>query len=128
MLQRRAPIIGGMTLLAAVIGEWSGVPVRILDVSAIAIGSLALALWAVRGLPLQHKSKEELGFTRNRDWFAYELTGKGSPRGFNLLGFLGIATVLLTGFQSLAFAGFALIVAWGIVSMRYPNDLNAADS
>jgi hypothetical protein len=67
-----------------------------------------------------------LGFPALKDRVAYELAGKGTPRGYYLLGFFGFLTVMLTGFETpygmLAFAGFALGVVWSIVNARYPSD------
>ena len=126
-LSRRAPFVVVVTLLVALVGYWTSAPDWLLTALAIAIGSLALMLWATRCLPLQFKSKEELGFTRTRDWLAYELVGKGAPRGYYILGFLGVITILFTEFQSLAFAGFALGIVWGIVNARYPADRNTSN-
>lgn len=126
VLSRQAPWIAVLALLAALLGTWTRASDAFLNTLAIIVGSLALLLWATRGLPLQFKSKEEFGFSRNRDWLAYELTGKGTPRGYYPLGFLGLATILLSGFNWLAFAGFMLGVVWGIVDCRYPAD-KAAD-
>ena len=75
------------------------------------------------------KSKEELGFTQNRHWIAYELAGKGTPPGSYVLGFFGFLTVVLTGFQSPyampAWAGLALAIVWGIANREYPTDEEA---
>jgi hypothetical protein len=126
VLSKRAPVIAILALLAALIGTWARAPAELLNALAIAVGSLALLLWATRGLPIQFKSREDLGFSRNRDWIAYALAGKGVPRGYYLLGLLGLATMLLSGFNWLAFAGFMLGVVWGIANCRYPAD-QAAD-
>jgi hypothetical protein len=122
VVSERAPVIAGLALLGALLGTWTRAPDALLNAFAIVVGSLALLLWAARRLQLQFKSKEGLGFARNRDWIAYELTGKGTPRGYYPLGALGLAAILLSGFQWLAFAGFMLVVVWGIVNCRYPAD------
>jgi hypothetical protein len=124
-LSKRAPVIVVVTLCAALVGAWVSVPVWLPNGLAIIVGSLALLLLAARGRRHQFKTPEELGFNRNRDWLAYELAGKGTPRGGYLLGFFGFLTILLTG-QSpcamLAWAGLALGVVWGIVNAEYPAD------
>ena len=111
---------------AALLGAWSGAPVWLANGLAIIVGFLALALLASRGRRNEFKSAEELGSTRSGDWIAYELAGKGSPPGFYVLGFFGILTIVLTGFQTsyamLAWAAFFLGVVWGIVNARYPAD------
>lgn len=130
VLSKRAPVIVVVTLITSLFGAWSKAPDWLFNALAIVVGSLALLLWAARGLPRQFKSKEDLGFTRNRDFVAHELAGKGTPRGSYLLGFFGFATILVSGFQTpygtLAFAGLALSVVWGIVNTRYPSDWEAS--
>jgi len=126
MLSKRAPVIVVLALCAALVGGWIDAPVWLTDDLAIIVGSLAVVLLASRGRRNQFKTAEELGFSRSRDWIAYELAGKGSPPGFYPLGFFGIVTIVLTGIQSpsskLAWAGLFLGVVWGIVNARYPAD------
>lgn len=126
MLSKRAPLIVVLTLCAALVGAWIGVPVGLINSLAIIVGSLAIMLLATRARRNQLNSKQDLGFTRFSDRIVYELAGQGSPPGFYLLGFFAIVTVFLTGFQSpysnLAWAGFFLDVAWGIANARYPAD------
>ena len=126
MLSKRAPLIVVLALCAALVGGWTGAPVWMTDDLAIVVGSLAVLLLASRGRRNQFKTAEELGFSRSRDWIAYELAGKGSPPGFYPLCFFGIVTIVLTGIQSpsskLAWAGLVLGGVWGIVNARYPAD------
>jgi hypothetical protein len=103
------------------------VAVWIANVLAAVIRCLALILLAARGrLRSLATPPKELGFPALKDRVAYELAGKGTPRGYYLLGFFGFLTVMLTGFETpygmLAFAGFALGVVWSIVNARYPSD------
>lgn len=111
---------------AALLGAWSGAPDWLANGLAILVGFLALALLASRGRRNEFKTAEELVSNRSGDWIAYELAGKGSPPGFYVLGFFGIVTIALTGFQTpyaiLAWAGFFLGVVWGVVNARYPAD------
>ena len=115
-----------ITLCAALVSAWSGVPEWLTNDLAIGVGSLAVVLLVSRGRRNQFKTAQELSSSRSRDWVAYELAGKGSPPGFYPLGFFGIVTIILTGLQSpssnLAWAGFLLGVVWGIVNARYPVD------
>jgi hypothetical protein len=124
VLSKRAPVIVVVTLCAALVGAWIDVPVWLPDGLAIIVGGLALLLLAARRRRRPFETQEESGVSR--DWIAYELAGKGTPRGSYLLGFFGFLTIMLTGFQSayamLAWAGFALGVVWGIVNADYPAD------
>jgi len=126
MLSKRAPVIAVVSFCAALLGGWTGAPVWLTDDLVIVVGSLAVLLLASRGRRNQFKTAEELGFSRSRDWIAYELAGKGSPPGFYPLCFFGVVTIVLTGIQSpsskLAWAGLFLGVVWGIVNARYPAD------
>ena len=126
MLSKRAPMIVAFTLCAALLGAWIDAPVWLANGLAIIVGILALALLASRGRRNEFKTAEELGAARSGDWIAYELAGKGSPRGSYVLGFFGIVTIVLTGFQTpyamLAWAGLFLGIVWGIVNARYPAD------
>jgi hypothetical protein len=126
MLAKRAPVIVVITLGAALVSAWSGVPEWLTNDLAIGVGSLALLLLVSRARRNEFKTAQELSSSRSRDWIAYELAGKGSPPGFYPLGFFGIVTIVLTGLQSasstLAWAGFLLGVVWGIVNARYPAD------
>jgi hypothetical protein len=126
VLAKRAPVIVVITLCAALVSAWSGVPEWLTNGLAIGVGSLAVVLLVSRGRRNQFKTAQELSSSRSRDWVAYELAGKGSPPGFYPLGFFGIVTIVLTGLQSpsstLAWAGFLLGVVWGIVNARYPVD------
>lgn len=125
-LSKRAPIIVVLTSCAALVGVWTSAPVWLANALAIIVASLAAVLLITRGRRSQLKTSEELGFTRLRDWIAYELAGKGSPPGFYLLGFFAFITIFLTGFQSTyskpAWAGFFLGVVWGIANARYPAE------
>lgn len=115
-----------LTLGAALVGGWTGGPVWLANGLAIIVASLAAVLLLARGRRNELKTPEELGFTRLRDWIAYELAGKGSPPGFYLLGFFGFITIFVTGFQSTysrpAWAGFLLGLVWGIANARYPAE------
>jgi hypothetical protein len=106
-------------------GAWTNGSASLFNALAIVVGALALVLLVTRGM--RHmRPKESLGFTRNQSLFAYELAGKGMPRGSYVLGFAGILTIFVCGFQSpygtLAFAAFALAVAWVRANVRYPAD------
>lgn len=125
-LSKRAPIIVVLTLCAALVSAWTSGPVWLANGLAIIVASLAAVLLVARGRRSELKTPEELGFTRLRDWIAYELAGTGSPPGFYLLGFFGFITIFVTGFQSTysrpAWAGFFLGVVWGIANARYPAE------
>lgn len=126
VLSKRAPLIAVLALCASLVGAWTGAPVGLINGLAIIVASLAIVLLAARARRNQFTATEELGFTRLRDRIAHELAGQGSPPGFYLLGFFGIITIFLTGFQSpysnLAWAGFFLGVVWGIATARYAAD------
>ena len=89
------------------------------------------ALAPTKGLSRIFKSKEELGFGRNRDWIAYLVFMKGRPRGFLRLSCFGFVALIVSGlnqpYGNLAFAGWFLLIAWGIANRRYPADLDTVD-
>lgn len=126
LLSKRAPLVAVLALCAALVGAWTGAPVWLVNGLAIIVASLALVLLAARARRNQFTTTQGSGFTRLRDRIAHELAGQGSPPGFYLLGFFGIVTIFLTGFQSpysnLAWAGFFLGIVWGIATARYPAD------
>lgn len=126
VLSKWAPAVVVASLLAALVGTWAVGPEWLFNALALIVGGLALLLLVARGMRGQFRPKEELGLTRTRDLIAYELVGKGMPRGSYLLGFAGLLTWLITGVQSayswLAFSGFALTVAWVKANVRYPAD------
>jgi len=128
-LSKRAPSIVVFTLCASLLGAWIEAPVWLPTTLAIVVGGLALLLFAARGRRHGLQGREELGFTRNRHWIAYELAGKGTPPGHYVLAFFGFLTIVLTGFQSSyampAWAGFALGIVWGIANRDYPADEEA---
>jgi len=122
----RAPAIIGMAIVAAVAGAWSNAPHWLFYALTIALLLLAAVVWARRGLTRQLKSKEQLGFRRNRDWFRFEFFAKGTPRGYYALAFLSWFAVVLTGlrlpYAAVAIAGMMLTVAWGEDRRRYPSE------
>lgn len=126
VLSTWAPAVVVGSLLAALLGAWTVSPEWLFNALALIVGGLALVLLVARGMREQFRPKEELGFTRTRDLIAYELAGKGMPRGSYLLGLAGFFTWIVTGVQSaygwLAFSGFALTVAWVKANVRYPAD------
>ena len=87
---------------------------------------LAAVVWARRGLARQLKSKEQLGFRRNRDRLGLEFFAKGTPRGYHVLAFVSWFGVVLTGlrfpYAAVALAGMALTIAWGEDRRRYPAE------
>jgi hypothetical protein len=124
-LSKRAPSIVVLTLCASLLGEWMEAPGWLITAIAIAVGALALLLFAARGRG-PRRSAEDSGATQSKNWIAYELEGKGTPPGSYLLCFFGFLTVVLIGFQSPyarpAWAGVALGVVWGIANREYPPD------
>ena len=125
-LSKAAPGVVVASLIASLVGTWTSGPEWLFNALALIIGGLALLLLVARGMREQFRPKEELGFTRMRDLIAYELAGKGMPRGSYALGVSAIITVFATGVQTayswLAFSGFALTVAWIKANVRYPAD------
>jgi Flp pilus assembly protein TadB len=124
---RRAPLIIGAAVVAAVAGAWWNAPHWPFYALTIALLPLALVIWGRRGLARQLKSKEQLGFRRNRHWLGFELFAKGTPRGYFALAFLSWFAVVLTGFRfpyaAVAIVGMLLTIAWGEDRRRYPSEL-----
>jgi hypothetical protein len=125
VLSKRAPAIVGATLCAALLGAWTGAPFWLTNALAVVVGILGLVLLASKRRR-QFRTEEEFGSASVRDWIAFELAGKGTPRGYYLLGFSGILTIFVSGVESpyskLAWAGLFLGVVWGIVNARHPAD------
>ena len=111
-----APTIAIAVFLVALVGAWTDASASLFNALAIVVGGLALVLLFTRGM--RHM--------KLKGWLAYELAGKGMPRGAYVLGFAGILTIFVCGLRSpygtLAFAGFALAVAWIRANVRYPAD------
>jgi hypothetical protein len=120
-LSKRAPSIVVFTLGAALVLAWVNAPLWIPTALAVAVGGLALLLFAARGGRSARRSAED-----ERNWVAWELAGKGTPPGSYLLGFFGFVTIMLTGIQSTyampAWAGLALGLVWGIANRHYPAE------
>jgi|tagenome__1003787_1003787.scaffolds.fasta_scaffold20935882_2 hypothetical protein len=122
MLSKRAPSIVVFTLCAALLAQWIEAPVWLPKLLAIAVGGLALLLFASRVRRHEFRRQDESG--TERSWFDYELAGKGTPPGYYILAFFGFVTIVLTGFQSAyampAWAAFALGIVWGLANRSYP--------
>jgi hypothetical protein len=125
-LSRRAPTIVVITLCIALVAYWLGAPRWLPYGLAVAVGSIAIVVVAARDRRGQFKAEEELDSTKNESWIAHELAGNGSPPGSYLLGFCGLVTIILTGFQGAyalpAWAGLALAAAWGVANAHHPSD------
>lgn len=114
------------TLCTALVAYWLDAPLWLPYSLALIVGSIAIVVMAARDRRGQFKPEDELGAIRNQSWIAHELAGNGSPPGSYLLGFCGLVTIILTGFQGAyalpAWAGLALAAAWGVANAHYPND------
>ena len=123
-LSKRAPSIVVLTLCAALIGTWIGVPEWLPIALAMVVGSLALLLFAAR--VRRHESEASQEDDSSQSWFQHELAGSGTPPGYYVLAFFGFLTIVLTGFQSAyampAWAGFALGIVWGLANRTYPAE------
>lgn len=123
-LSKRAPAIVMTALAVSLIGSWINGPTILANALAVVVAGLALILLASRRP--NHKSTASDEADPRRSWIAYELAGGGTPAGHYLLGFFGVVTIVLTGFDSpysmLAWAALALGVSWGIVNASYPID------
>lgn len=124
-LSRRSPIIVVVTLFTALVSYWLDAPLWLPYGLALIVGSMAIVVMATRDRREHFKPENELDPTRNESWIAHELAGNGSPRGSYLLGFFGLVTITLIGFQGAyalpAWAGLALAAAWGVANARYPS-------
>ncbi|MEO7364729.1 MAG: hypothetical protein ABIW03_00245 [Sphingomicrobium sp.] len=125
-LSERAPGIVIVTLCAALVASWISAPEWLARGAAIVVAGLAVLLLAGKKRRRPFEALGEEGSADEKGWVAYELAGKGTPPGSYLLGFFGLLTVALTGFNSayamLAWAGFALGAVWGIVNAQYPTE------
>ena len=118
------------TLCATLLIDWISAPVWIPKAFAAIIGSLAAALLVARGHRRRTSQPRDLGFENEMSWIQYELAGKGSPKGYYLLGFFCLLVMFLTGFNTdyamPAWAAAALSIAWGIANASYPVDEDEA--
>ena len=132
ILSKCAPVIAALAFATSLLGRWASAPVMPFYILAVLVGLMAVTLAMTKGLSRTFKSKEELGFGRNRDWIAYLGSMKGRPRGLLRLSCFGFAALIISGlnqpYGNLAFAGWFLLIAWGIVNSRYPADLDTVDS
>jgi len=123
-LATKAPFIVLLGLAIAAAGAWLQAQPVVFYILSVLTLFAAIALWAARGACDMIKSKEQLGFTRNRDWWWYEATGKGMPRGFYPLG--GLCLVATLGLRSpyslLAITCLMLTVSWGMSKRQWPNN------
>ena len=126
MLAKWAPVVVIACLIASLIGAWTVAPVRPFNVLGFIVGGMGITLLLARGMRDQFSTKEELGFTRTRDLIAYDLAGKGLPRGSFALGFAAWITWFVVGINSdygwVAFGAFMLAIAWMGANARYPAD------
>ena len=117
-LSKRTPIIVVGTLCTALVAYWLDAPLWLPYGLALIVGSIAIVVMAARDRRRQFKSEDDS--TKNDSWIARELAGSGSPPGSYLLGFCGLVTIILTGFQGAyalpAWAGLALAAAWGVAN------------
>ena len=122
-LSRRAPIIVIVTLCTALVSYWLDAPLWLPYGLALIVGTMAIAVMAARDRHGQFKPESDAA--SNESWIVHELAGNGSPRGSYLLGFCGLVTITLIGFQGTyalpAWAGLALAAAWGVANARYPS-------
>lgn len=126
-LTGRAPTIVIVTLCTALVAYWADAPVWLPYGLAIVVGVLALIVMASRDKRGPSPAEEEPG-TSTEGWLAQELAGKGTASGSYLLGFFGLVTIMLTGFQGAyalpGWAALALTAAWGVANAnaRYGTD------
>jgi hypothetical protein len=125
-LSRFAPAIVVVTLLVALVGKWASAPAWMFYAMAAIVALLARILWSRRGVGRQLKSSRELGFASYWQRVRFDFAGKGTPRGYNWLGFLILISVFLLGFRDeyavVTLALIALTVAWAEDRLRYPAE------
>ncbi|WP_344700215.1 hypothetical protein [Sphingomonas limnosediminicola] len=124
-LSKRAPSIVALTLCVTLLIEWFGAPALLPRALAALVGSLALLLLLTRGRRRPMHGPEERG-SEQLNWIQYEIAGKGSPKGWYVLGFFCFLALMLTGFDTdyamPAWAALALAIAWGLANATYPTD------
>lgn len=119
-------IIFGNAVLA--IGTfWTGIVSTILIymiASATALAALTVLLF--RSLPHQWRSKEQLGFSRNRDLIMDRVTRPGLNYVAFGFGILCLVSAFLSGLRfpqlALIFAALLLVGAWSAATYVWPAD------
>jgi hypothetical protein len=117
-----SPALVAIFLGLAVVADWARMIPEIAYFIAGMTVVAAIVLWVRKALPIKFKSKEQLGFKRNRDWAWYEATGHGMPRLFYplvalcLLGIFGIDRP----YGYVAGACLLLTFTWGLSKRQWP--------
>ncbi len=97
-------------------------------VLALVVLMLAIVVGSRRAMPRLMLTKEQLGFSRNRDLLLYQIEMKGRPRGYLLLSGLWFLGVALTGLKmpyvAVVVASGGLLAAWAGDRRQYPIDLS----
>jgi hypothetical protein len=111
----------------AIAAFWTGwIPAFLIHPIAGATALAALFVLVFHGLPREFRSKEQLGFRRNRDLLVYQFFNRGFSDNVYGLGAAWFIAAFLSGFRppqiSLIFAAGFLIGAWSMAMRRYPSD------
>jgi hypothetical protein len=95
---------------------------------ALVVTVFAILVGSRRAIPRLMFTKEQLGFTRNRDLLLYQIEMKGRPRGYLLLSGAWFIGAVLTGLRMpyvmVVLASGGLLAAWAGDRRQYPVDLS----
>ena len=121
----RVPAIVTGAIAAAVGLTWADAPAWPAYLLAGHIAVLALLVWA-HALPRHFRSKEELGFTRNRDMLLFGAVNESTPTpagcGVAFLCFFGLFLTFGRPPSVIAGAAWLLMMAWMYDRIRFPAD------
>lgn len=111
----------------AICAFWTGAIPAILIYGVSAATTLAaLVILSFRSLPRHWRSKEQLGFSRNRDLLVNQVRRPGLNNVAFGFSFLCFAAAFLSGFRfpqlALIFAAFLLTAVWSAATYAWPAD------
>ena len=125
-LANKAVALAIAAICAADIGATVGGPHWPFYGLALVVLITAILVGSRRAMPRLMFTKEQLGFSRNRDLLLYQIEMKGRPRGYLLLSGLWFLGFVLAGLRmpyvAVVLASGGLLAAWAGDRRQYPAD------
>ena len=128
----KAVVLTVAAIVAADVGASVGGPLWLFYALALLVLVFAALVGSRRALPRLLRTKEQLGFKRNRDWLHYTIELRGTPSGYLLLSIVWFIGCVLTGLRlpyfAVVLASGLLLAAWSGDRRLYPADLPSGDA